>query len=59
MGYGFSFTHEPEVPVTTIRLPSTEKAEPGESIAQGETILMPTVEQRRFSAPMADWDPIR
>ena len=39
--------------------PLTEEIEPAESILQGETTPAPTVEQRRFSAPMADWDPIR
>ena len=59
MGYGFSSAHEPETPLTKTELPFTERVEPAESIAQGETTPVPTVEQRRFSAPMADWDPIR
>ena len=37
----------------------TEQAEMFESIEQGEVTPIPTVEQRRFSAPMADWDPAR
>ena len=67
-GYGYGFSSiEPaareeqktEMPTTTSELPLTEKIEPAESIQQGETTPVPTAEQRRFSAPMADWDPIR
>ena len=64
--YGYSSTEpstEPlidnaEAPATEV--PLSEKApEYLESIEQGEITPTPTVEQRRFSAPLADWDPAR
>lgn len=67
-GYGYEFsltepaTREeptPEMPTKTSELPLAEEIEPAESIKQSETTPVPTLEQRRFSAPMADWDPIR
>ncbi|KAL9119574.1 MAG: hypothetical protein Q9187_003871 [Circinaria calcarea] len=48
-----------EISTETSEPPLTEEIEPAESIQQGETTPAPTLEQRRFSAPMADWDPIR
>ncbi|MCJ1404946.1 glycogenin glucosyltransferase [Xylographa trunciseda] len=40
--------------------PFSEKAEVvQEGVRQGDVLPVPTVEQRRFSAPSSDWDPIR
>ena len=37
----------------------TEQSEIVERLGQGEGAHVPNIEQRRFSAPMADWDPAR
>ena len=45
---------------TTTEVPFTEMPEErAEVLEHGEMIPVPTVEQRRFSAPMTDWDPIQ
>ena len=49
---------EQETPASEV--PLSEKApEQLESIEQGDITPTPTVEQRRFSAPLTDWDPAR
>ncbi|KAF1816067.1 nucleotide-diphospho-sugar transferase [Eremomyces bilateralis CBS 781.70] len=50
-------TTTPETPATEV--PMTEPGEPAENIEQGVTQPTPTVEQRRFSAPHAEWDATR
>ena len=37
----------------------TEQSEIVENLEQGEVTHIPNTEQRRFPAPMADWDPAR
>jgi glycogenin len=50
---------EPEAYVTTTEPPLTEPGEVAENIDQGVVEPAPTVEQRRFSAPQAEWDATR
>ena len=64
--YGFSTTapsvgatHPLPKDIGTSEPPLTEQPEFAESLEHGEVTAVPTVEQRRFSAPMADWDPAR
>ena len=64
--YGFSpivpsvgESSEPEAPMNTTELLLSEMTIVAESIQRGEVTPVPTVEQRRFSAPMSEWDPIR
>ncbi len=64
--YGFSSSaspvgeeREPAGTVTIAEGPATQKTELGESIEQGEVRPTPTVQQRRFSAPKVEWDPIQ
>ena len=40
--------------------PLSEKAETAqEAVKRGDIVPVPTIEQRRFSAPSSDWDPVR
>ena len=50
---------EPEAPLTTTEQPFTDPGERLEHISQGTEVPVPTVEQRRFSAPQAEWDATR
>lgn len=43
----------------TAEAPFTESGEPAENIEQGIFAPVPTVEQRRFSAPQMEWDATR
>ncbi|KAI9692317.1 MAG: glycogenin glucosyltransferase [Bathelium mastoideum] len=52
-------TREPEAPIVTTEQPFTDPGDPVENIAYGNDIPVPTVEQRRFSAPQAEWDATR
>lgn len=49
---------EPEG-VHTPEAPFTEPGEPAENIDMGIIAPVPTVEQRRFSAPQMEWDATR
>ncbi|KAF1983971.1 glycosyltransferase family 8 protein [Aulographum hederae CBS 113979] len=49
----------PEADITTTEMPFTEPGEEAENIDQGLIIPAPTVEQRRFSLPHAEWDATR
>ena len=66
--YGFSSlsqesveTQKSEFPQVTSEEPFLEKTETDavESINKGEAMPVSTLEQRRFSAPQTEWDPIR
>lgn len=57
--YGFTSNAASEDNVTNIELPLTENIERSESIQQDEATSTPTVQQRRFSAPMTEWDPVQ
>ena len=59
LGASVPVAPESKPPTTSTELPLTEKPEHGESLAQGEVQPIPTAEQRRFSAPMMEWDPIQ
>ncbi|KAL9062556.1 MAG: hypothetical protein Q9157_008819 [Trypethelium eluteriae] len=50
---------EPEAPITTTEQPFTDPGERVENIQQGAEQPVPTVEQRRFSAPYSEWDATR
>lgn len=47
---------EPEAPVITTEPPMTEPGEAAENIDQGLAEPTPTVQQRKFSAPLLEWD---
>lgn len=47
---------EPEAPATTTEPPMTEPGEAAENIDQGLAEPTPTVQQRKFSAPLLEWD---
>jgi glycogenin glucosyltransferase len=50
---------EPEATATTTELPMSEPGEAAENIDQGLTEPTPTVDQRKFSAPIMEWDATR
>ncbi|KAG9831229.1 nucleotide-diphospho-sugar transferase, partial [Aureobasidium melanogenum] len=50
---------EPEAPILTTEADPAEERELGEELSQGRVEPTPTVEQRRFSAPQAEWDATR
>lgn len=50
---------EPEAPITTTEPPFTEPGEVVENIDQGLVEPIPTVQQRKFSAPEMEWDATR
>lgn len=50
---------EPEAPILTTEADPAEERELGEELGQGRVEPTPTVEQRRFSAPQAEWDATR
>ncbi|CAD0083859.1 unnamed protein product [Aureobasidium vineae] len=50
---------QPETPILTTEADPAEERELGEELAQGRVEPTPTVEQRRFSAPQAEWDATR
>ncbi|MCJ1384637.1 glycogenin glucosyltransferase [Xylographa soralifera] len=48
------------IPTSSAEQPLSEKAEVNrENTRQGDVLPVPTTEQRRFSAPTSDWDPVR
>lgn len=49
----------PEAPILTTEADPAEERELGEELGQGRVEPTPTVEQRRFSAPQAEWDATR
>ncbi len=57
--YGFSSNAASEDNATNTELPLTENIERSGSIQQGEAPSAPMVQQRRFSAPMTEWDPVQ
>ncbi|KAK5018220.1 glycogenin glucosyltransferase [Cryomyces antarcticus] len=50
---------QPEQPAPTIEQPLMEPGEAAENIEQGIVQPVPTTQQRRFSAPHAEWDATR
>jgi glycogenin glucosyltransferase len=50
---------EPEATATSTELPMSEPGEAAENIDQGLTEPTPTVDQRKFSAPIMEWDATR
>lgn len=57
--YGFSLNATSEDSGTNTEPPLTENIERSESIQQGEVSPPSTIQQRRFSAPLTEWDPVR
>lgn len=57
--YGFNpnATSEDSTPASEPLL--TENIERSESIQQGDVTPTATMQQRRFSAPMTEWDPVQ
>jgi glycogenin len=45
-----------EPPPTAVEVPFTEPGEEAENLEQGVTEPVPTIEQRKFSAPQMEWD---
>ncbi|KAF2817335.1 nucleotide-diphospho-sugar transferase [Mytilinidion resinicola] len=50
---------EPEAPTTSTELPLSDPGETVENIDQGYVEPTPTVDQRKFSAPIMSWDATR
>lgn len=54
-----SISIDPEAPVTATEPPMTDPGEQAENIDLGIVEPTPTVEQRKFSAPLLEWDATR